>query len=107
MTDMLIYPKVTDYAVPFFILAILVELAWITFKKRGGRYETRDAMTSLFMGVGSVVSGILLGFIAWNFFMFLWWLTPINLGASVLVVVICFVLDDLRYYWGECPIFCV
>ncbi len=99
MTDMLIYPKVTDYAVPFFILAILIEIAWITFKKRGGRYETRDAMTSLFMGVGSVVSGILLGFIAWNFFMFLWWLTPINLGASVLVVVICFVLDDLRYYW--------
>ncbi|NRP13846.1 MULTISPECIES: sterol desaturase family protein [unclassified Aliiroseovarius] len=93
------YPNVTDYAVPFFVAAIALELAWIFFKKRGGRYEAQDAMTSLFMGVGSVLSGILLGFLAFGFFMLLWRITPFDLGTAWWVVVICFVLDDLRYYW--------
>ncbi|WIY26251.1 sterol desaturase family protein [Parasedimentitalea psychrophila] len=99
MTDTLSYPDVTQWAVPFFIIAILGELAWIAIKGRGGRYETRDAVTSLIMGAGSVASGIALGFIAWGFFMWLWALTPLNLGTSVLAIIICFVLDDLRYYW--------
>ncbi len=99
MTDMLTYPDVVQLAVPFFIAAILIELLWIHISKRGGRYETRDAVTSLIMGAGNVASGILLGFIAWGFFMALWEVTPLDLGASVWVVALCFVLDDLRYYW--------
>ena len=82
MTDMLTYPDVVQLAVPFFIAAILIELLWIVIKKRGGRYETRDAVTSLIMGAGNVVSGILLGFIAWGFFMVLWGITPLDLGTS-------------------------
>jgi len=93
------YPDVVNLAVPFFILAILVELAWIVFKRRGGRYETRDALTSLAMGAGNVASGILLGFVAWAAFMALWQITPLDLGTGLWVVVLCFVLDDLRYYW--------
>ncbi|MCP4820846.1 MAG: sterol desaturase family protein [Shimia sp.] len=99
MTDQLSYPDVVQLAVPFFIVAILVELAWIAIKGRGGRYETRDAVTSLIMGAGNVASGILLGFIAYGFFMVLWEITPLDLGTSWLIVAICFVLDDLRYYW--------
>ncbi|GGX64631.1 fatty acid hydroxylase [Tateyamaria omphalii] len=93
------YPDVVQLAVPFFIAAIAIELAWIVIKHRGGRYETRDAVTSLIMGAGSVASGILLGFIAWGFFMWLWAITPLDLGSSIWVVLICFILDDLRYYW--------
>jgi hypothetical protein len=66
----------------FFIAAILIELAWIAIG-RGGRYETRDALTSLLMGAGNVASGIVLGFIAWGFFMLLWEITPLDLGTSV------------------------
>lgn len=93
------YPDVISLAVPFFIVAILIEVAWIVMKGRGGRYETRDAVTSLVMGAGNVASGIVLGFVAWGFFMVLWEITPLDLGHSWWVVVICFVLDDLRYYW--------
>lgn len=93
------YPDVTQLAVPFFLAAILAELIWIVTKKRGGRYETRDSLTSLIMGAGSVVIGMVLGFITYGFFMFLWRLTPFNLGTSFLTIAICFVLDDLRYYW--------
>ena len=45
MTDMMTYPDVVNLAVPFFIAAILIELTWIAVKGRGGRYETRDAVT--------------------------------------------------------------
>lgn len=93
------YPDVVSLAVPFFIALILIELAWITITKRGGRYETRDAVTSLVMGAGNVASGIVLGFIAWGFFMVLWDITPFDLGHSWWIIALCFVLDDLRYYW--------
>ncbi|WP_071673389.1 sterol desaturase family protein [Nioella nitratireducens] len=99
MTADLTYPDVVQWAVPFFIAAILIELLWIVTKGRGGRYETRDAVTSLILGAGNVASGIALGFIAWGFFMVLWDITPLDLGTSWWVVALCFVLDDLRYYW--------
>ncbi|MBV7377460.1 sterol desaturase family protein [Maritimibacter dapengensis] len=95
----LTYPDVVSLAVPFFVAAVLIEMTWIFIAKRGGRYETRDAMTSLAMGVGNVASGILLGFVTFGFFMWLWALTPFDLGTSWWVVALCFVLDDLRYYW--------
>ncbi len=99
MMQHLSYPDVVSYAVPLFIAAIALELAWIVIKGRGGRYETRDAVTSLIMGAGNVASGIVLGFIAWGFFMLLWRITPLDLGNSWWIVALCFVLDDLRYYW--------
>jgi sterol desaturase/sphingolipid hydroxylase (fatty acid hydroxylase superfamily) len=99
MTDTLTYPDVVQLAVPFFVALILVELLWIHLRKRGGRYETRDAVTSLVMGAGNVAEGLFLGFVAWAFFLVLWEITPLDLGTSVWVVLLCFVLDDLRYYW--------
>jgi sterol desaturase/sphingolipid hydroxylase (fatty acid hydroxylase superfamily) len=93
------YPDVVSLAVPVFIAAILAELTWIAVTGRGGRYETRDAVTSLIMGAGNVASGLALGFIAWGFFMALWEITPLDLGTSLWVLALCFVLDDLRYYW--------
>lgn len=99
MSDQITFPDVVQLAVPFFIAAILAELLWIRVTGKGGRYETRDAVTSLIMGAGNVTAGIALGFIAWGFFMFLWDLTPLDLGTALWVVFLCFVLDDLRYYW--------
>ncbi|WP_170365422.1 sterol desaturase family protein [Ruegeria arenilitoris] len=99
MTDQISFPDVVQWAVPFFIAAILAEFLWIAVKGRGGRYETRDAVTSLIMGAGNIASGFLLGFIAYGFFMWLWKITPLDLGTSIPVIILCFVLDDLRYYW--------
>jgi sterol desaturase/sphingolipid hydroxylase (fatty acid hydroxylase superfamily) len=99
MSTSVSYPDVVNYAVPLFIAAIAIELAWIMIRHRGGRYETRDALTSLIMGAGNVAEGIVLGFVTWGFFMMLWAITPLDLGTSIWVVALCFVLDDLRYYW--------
>ncbi len=99
MTANISFPDVVSWAVPLFIAAILAELVWIHITGKGGRYETKDAVTSLIMGAGNVASGILLGFIAYGFFMALWAITPFDLGTSWLIIAACFVLDDLRYYW--------
>lgn len=93
------FPDVVQMAVPLFVVAILLELAWITLKRCGGRFETRDALTSLAMGAGNVIEGLLLGFVAYGYFTFMWQFRFVDLGASVAVIVLCFILNDLAYYW--------
>lgn len=93
------FPDVTTLAVPLFVAMILIEMiAWRM--KRGGDYETRDTAASLMMGLGSQIAPLFGGaalltaalIAAYEVRLFdipnAWW-----------VVVICFVIDDLRYYW--------
>ena len=93
------YPDVVSWAVPLFIAAILAEFAFVKLTGKGGRFETRDALTSLAMGAGNVAAGIALGFVAYGVYVWLWEYRLFDLGAAWWVVVACFVLDDLRYYW--------
>jgi len=99
MTANLSYPDVVSLSVPLFVVAIVIELVFIKLKGRGGRYETRDALTSLLLGAGNVAIGIALGFVVVGFFWWLWQYRVLDLGTAVWVVVLAFVLDDLRYYW--------
>jgi sterol desaturase/sphingolipid hydroxylase (fatty acid hydroxylase superfamily) len=95
MTDL---PDPVLWAVPLFIVSVAIEWVWA---RRGGpvRYDTRDALASLAMGSGNLVSNVLLGGAAvaaslWVAehavfdFGWAWWLWPI-----------CFVVDDFAYYW--------
>jgi sterol desaturase/sphingolipid hydroxylase (fatty acid hydroxylase superfamily) len=95
------YPDVVQLAIPFFIVAMLLELAVVRLKPGSGRYETRDTLTSLLMGAGNVAAGLLLGFVAWGFFHWLWSFRVFDLGTAWWVVLLCFLLDDLRYYWAH------
>lgn len=97
--DDLSYPDIVTLAVPFFILAMLVEILAVRFRGARGRFETRDTLTSLLMGAGNVIAGLLFGFVAWGFFTWLWQFRLWDLGTAWWVVALCFVLDDLRYYW--------
>jgi hypothetical protein len=55
MPDLKDFPDVTQMAIPFFVVAILIEVFVIRYLKGRGDYETRDTTTSLLMGVGNVV----------------------------------------------------
>jgi sterol desaturase/sphingolipid hydroxylase (fatty acid hydroxylase superfamily) len=90
-------PNPVDYAVPGFVILVLIEMLVV---RRGDRmrYEPADTLTSLAMGLGSTVAGALTaGFVAivatWLYahritdIPFAWW--------SWLA---CFVLDDFNYY---------
>ena len=95
------YPDVTQIAIPFFIIAILAELAYLklTHAERKAGFEIRDTLTSLLMGTGNVVSGLLLGFVAFGVLMWAWQFRVHDFGFSWWAVALCFLLDDLRYYW--------
>ncbi len=90
-------PNPVDYAVPAFVVLVLIEM-FVVRRANRDRYEPRDTLTSLSMGLGSTVAGALTaGAIvlmtnwlhAQRFFdiPYVWWAWPL-----------CFVLDDLNYY---------
>ena len=58
MTEKLFSP--VDYAVPFFILLVILEMLWVR-RNAPEKYEPRDTLTSLALGTGSTVAGALFG----------------------------------------------
>jgi len=67
------------YAVPFFVLSLSLEWWLVRKGKLEGAYATKDALTSMLMGLGNLMSDILMGAIslailmwAWQFKLFDW-----------------------------------
>ncbi len=49
-------PNPVDFAVPVFVLLILIEIVWAK-RNAPEKYEPRDTLTSLAFGLGSTVAG--------------------------------------------------
>ncbi len=86
-----------DFAVPAFVLLVLLEMIWARYRAPEA-YEPGDTLVSLAMGLGSMIAGLMsagavaaLYFGAYEFRLveigWAWWAWPL-----------CFVLDDLAYY---------
>ncbi len=96
---MLDLPDPTQLAVPAFVLLVLAEIFY-GWKTGRARFEGKDTMTSLIMGLGSTVSGALTAALAIGFSYWVWAnFALFDLGAAWWVFVLAFVLDDLAYYW--------
>jgi len=95
------FPNPVDYAVPGFVVLVLAEMLIVRRTART-RYEARDTLTSLLMGLGSTVAGalaagVILVIANWLHahriadpfgpFPYVWWAWPLV-----------FVLDDFNYY---------
>ncbi|MEQ1929844.1 MAG: sterol desaturase family protein [Parvularculaceae bacterium] len=93
------FPDAVQIAVPFFgVLVILEMIAWRLTGK--GRFETRDSAASLAMGFGSQLApllggGALVALTLTASYEYRFFTIPNALWA----IVLCFILDDLRYYW--------
>jgi sterol desaturase/sphingolipid hydroxylase (fatty acid hydroxylase superfamily) len=90
----------TVIATPLFIVLVIAEMIFIRATGRGGSYEARDTAASLMMGLGSTVVP------AFTTALFLFsvakWVQPYRLfdiAWSVPALVLCFIADDIRYYW--------
>lgn len=90
-------PDPVDYAVPLFVVLVLAEMLVARGRDRR-RYCPRDTLTSLSLGLGSTVAGVISGgtVVALALWVhqfrlfdipFAWWAWPLA-----------FVLDDLAYY---------
>ncbi len=55
----MLYPEPTLYAIPFFLVTLVLEVFLLARMKRAGKdvlgYQTKDALASLAMGIGSVL----------------------------------------------------
>jgi len=96
-------PPIVQLAVPFFMGSIGLELA-LGYIRGGARYETRDTLTSLLMGVGNLTIGILVGGAIYGFLSYVHQFAPVQLGEqswgwAPWLFALCFVIDDFRYYW--------
>lgn len=89
------------YAVPAFVILILAEMIASWRSRHLERYETRDAAASLLTGTGSVIMGGALAFIAVSVVTFFYENRLATLPTSVATLLLCFVLDDLTYYWSH------
>jgi sterol desaturase/sphingolipid hydroxylase (fatty acid hydroxylase superfamily) len=92
------FPDVVLWAIPGFLACLLLEVAGGR-RRAGVRYAGRDTAASLTMGIGSVViNGASAGLIAAVFYA-VYSLSPFRLGYAWWVFVLCFLLEDLAYYW--------
>ncbi|MEW5687043.1 MAG: sterol desaturase family protein [Pseudomonadota bacterium] len=87
-------------AIPFFVLAIILEVLLARFRKAEAHYETRDTAVSLTMGLGSTMSGLITGGLVfaatvWVYEHRLFTIPMTAVWAWVAI----FLLEDLTYYW--------
>ncbi|MBA4162740.1 MAG: C-5 sterol desaturase [Novosphingobium sp.] len=87
-----------DYAVPGFIVLVLIEMIWAR-RKAPEKYEPRDTLISLGMGVGSTVAGLLTGSLVAALYLAVYPFRLLDIGWQWWAWIICFVLDDMAYYW--------
>lgn len=92
-------PDPVQLAIPFFVAALVAEMVWVRLKgRRAGRYEWRDTLTSLTMGTGSLVAGLLTGTLLVGSALWTAQFRIVDPGWAWWVWIACFVLDDLAYY---------
>ncbi len=90
-------PDVVTYAVPGFVLLVLIEMVVVRLRDRR-RYEPRDTLTSLALGTGSTVAGALTAGLAFAMAMWVWQYRFFEIGYAWHWFVLAFVIDDLAYY---------
>jgi sterol desaturase/sphingolipid hydroxylase (fatty acid hydroxylase superfamily) len=90
-------PNPTDYAVPAFVLLILIEMLWAK-RRAPEKYEMRDTLSSLLLGFGSTISGLLSAGALGTMFYALYPYRLISIPFIWWAWIACFVLDDFAYY---------
>ena len=91
-------PDPTHFAIPLFIATMLLE-AWLGRRRHKTYYERKDTITSLSLGIGSVVAGLLVGGSVFALALFVYQFRLFEIGYVWWAWPIAFVLDDLAYYW--------
>ncbi|GAA3791041.1 sterol desaturase family protein [Corallibacter vietnamensis] len=96
------FPNIIHFAIPFFVISMLLELYVTTreaYKETKG-YELKDAFASIAMGLGNVFLGffskaiVLLAFF-WIYENYRLFTIPVTWWSFILI----FFADDFSYYW--------
>ena len=93
------FPMVLAYAAPFFVLSVALEWWLVRKGKLAGIYETKDALTSMLMGTGNLISDITMGVISLSVLMWAWQFRLLDWGVSLPIIVLALIAQDCLYYW--------
>jgi sterol desaturase/sphingolipid hydroxylase (fatty acid hydroxylase superfamily) len=91
-------PNPVDYAVPAFILLILLEMVWAR-RNAPEKYEPKDTLSSLSFGLGNSVVGLFAGGAIFASMLWVYQFRLATIPWTWWAWIACFVLDDLAYYW--------
>ena len=87
------------YAVPAFVALIVIELLWSRRHAKHTAYEWRDTGVSLALGLGSILAGAASAGVVLALLQGAQGLAPWQIGWAWWAWPLCFVADDLAYYW--------
>ena len=92
-------PAVLFYAIPAFVLLVIAEW-YYSYKEQKALYETKDAFSSMALGIGNVISGFGSKVLVFGAFFLVYKFRIYTLDASLWWVwVLAFFGDDFSYYW--------
>lgn len=86
------------YAIPFFLLLIGIEL-YVNWKEQRSLYNTGEAVSSIVMGLGSLVVNILMKALAFAFYTWLFQFRLFDIGWHWWSWVLILFADDFTFYW--------
>lgn len=92
------FPNLIHNAIPFFVGLILLEIL-ISARMKMKTYETRDAFSSIAMGLGNVFLGILGKALVFGAYTLVHQLALFDLGYAWWVWVVAIFAEDFTYYW--------
>ncbi len=95
----IISAKVTLFALPIFFIAIFIEILAKKILNAHGTLHSKDDSVSIFMGLMSVVTNGAAAFITLGMLLWAEQFKIFDLPLTITVIIACFILDDLRYYF--------
>ena len=92
-------PNLIHYAIPFFIITLIIEVI-VDAREKSNAYETKDALTSLTMGIGNVLLGLISKIIVFSIFIYFYanfriFTIPFTWWSWVIILL----AEDFIYYW--------
>lgn len=92
------FPNIIVYAIPFFVISVLVEY-YVFTKRNSKKYNIKDAISSISMGIGNVILGIFSKIIV----LFIFYIVYDNIKLFDISItwwsfLILFFAEDLSYY---------
>ena len=99
------FPNVLAYAAPLFFTAVVLEFLFIRLRRKHkgpsvrGRYEGKDAAASMAMGLGNLISDLMMGFISLAFMMWVWQFRLFDWGVGLGAFLACLLAQDFVYYY--------
>ena len=91
-------PNLIHYAIPFFIITVIIEII-LTVKIRLEEYEFKDAATSIAMGLGNVILGLISKSLVLTVFLFFYKFRLFTIPFAWWSWILVLFAEDFCYYW--------